>query len=117
MSRKYQYDQRRGNRHQRGYTNKWDKAAKAYLASHPWCALCEKAGKRTEATCVDHIEPHKQDMRKFWNSQNWQPLCDSCHSAKTRSEMTGSAIGGCDANGIPIDPGHLWNRGGGGGNG
>lgn len=31
------------------------------------------------ASIVDHIEPHKGNMSKFWDSANWQGLCDWCN--------------------------------------
>lgn len=100
----------RDNRHKRGYTNKWAKAAKSYLASHPWCVICQKTGKFTPATCVDHIVPHKRDMQLFWDTSNWQALCDPHHnSTKQRDERRGY-VTGSDATGMPIDPEHHWNK-------
>lgn len=99
------YDQRRGSRHARGYTNKWDKAAKAFLKAHPWCAHCEQQGRKVPATEVDHIEPHKDDKRKFWNRRNWQALCKGCHSRKTLAETRGEPVTlkGSDEQGEPLD--------------
>ena len=34
-------------------------------------------------TLVDHIVPHRGDQALFWDEQNWQPLCKSCHDKKT----------------------------------
>lgn len=42
-----------------------------------------------QATDLDHIEPHRGDMTLFWDHDNWQSLCHSCHSAKTASEDGG----------------------------
>ena len=37
---------------------------------------------------VDHIIPHKGNMKLFWDSDNnWSPLCKSCHSKKTAKEQ------------------------------
>ena len=80
----------RGRRHdanrptaaQRGYNHEWRKARLAFLALHPSCALCF-----APATVVDHIIPHRGDDALFWNRQNWQPLCVTCHNrAKQRQE-------------------------------
>ena len=46
-------------------------------------------GRRTPATVVDHIVPHKGDKKLFWDSGNWQPLCGPCHSRKTAKEDGG----------------------------
>lgn len=105
-----EYDKQRGNRHQRGYTNKWDKARKGFLARHPWCKVCEAAGRKTEAVAVDHIEPHGGNMRLFWNRSNWQPICHACHNAKTRAEERGTHMIGCGLDGWPIDKTHKWHE-------
>lgn len=62
----------------------WGKASKAYRAANPLCAECERNGVVRAAECVDHIEPHKGDLVRFWSVENWQSLCDKCHSEKTR---------------------------------
>lgn len=41
------------------YGHKWRKESKLFLASHPYCAECERQGRHTLATEVDHIKPHK----------------------------------------------------------
>ena len=43
-------------------------------------------GKITEATVVDHIIPHRGDMKLFWDKSNWQPLCEHHHNVKTMTE-------------------------------
>ena len=86
----------------------WRKARKAYLAQHPLCVMCAEAGHDTPATVVDHIEPHNEDYQKFWDSENWQPLCSQCHnSIKSLQDSTGQIIG-CDVNGFPLDKNHFW---------
>lgn len=103
-------DQRRGSARQRGYDSRWDKARLAYLASHPLCVMCSVQRRLTPATVVDHIIPHKGDLRLFWDTDNWQPLCKPCHDgAKQRAEALGY-VSGCDAGGRPVDPSHPWNR-------
>lgn len=76
----------RPSRHVRGYTSKWDKARKGYLAHHPLCATCLKDGRTTAATVVDHIVPHKGDTALFWDVGNWQALCRYHHNVKTADE-------------------------------
>lgn len=84
-----QQDVRRGTRTQRGYSNAWLRARKAYITAHPLCVECLKKGKLTPATDVDHIIPHKGDKNLFWNENNWQSLCHECHSRKTATEDGG----------------------------
>ncbi|MEG0429008.1 MAG: HNH endonuclease signature motif containing protein [Hydrogenoanaerobacterium sp.] len=73
----------------RGYGYKWAKSRACYLAEHPWCAECAKHNRQTPATEVDHKQPHCGDMKLFWDITNWQPICHSCHSAKTAKENGG----------------------------
>lgn len=94
---------------QRGYNNKWRKASKTWLRTHPLCVLHEQLGQIVSATLVDHIVPHRGDQELFWDKANWQGLCKTCHdSVKQRIERTGEY--GCDANGIPNDSKHFWNK-------
>lgn len=38
---------------------------------------------------VDHITPHKGDRGLFWDRNNWQALCKTCHDTKTAAEDGG----------------------------
>jgi len=67
----------------RGYDSKWDQARRHYLAHHPLCRICEQHGRVTQATVVDHIQPHRGNMLLFWARANWQSLCAACHNRKT----------------------------------
>jgi 5-methylcytosine-specific restriction enzyme A len=80
--RKARFDRKRPSSSARGYTGTWDRARAAYLRKHPFCRRCGAA-----ATQVDHIKPHRGDQSLFWDQDNWQPLCTTCHSsAKQREE-------------------------------
>jgi 5-methylcytosine-specific restriction protein A len=68
---------------QRGYSSRWQRAAKIFLAAHPLCVECKGRGLVKAAECVDHITPHRGDQTLFWDSTNWQPLCKRCHDSKT----------------------------------
>jgi 5-methylcytosine-specific restriction protein A len=92
------------------YGYRWQKARAAYLKKHPLCVNHERMGRVVAAVIVDHIIPHRGDKKLFWDVSNWQSLCKNCHdSYKQRLEKTGR-VAGCDANGIPIDPNHHWNK-------
>jgi 5-methylcytosine-specific restriction protein A len=80
---------RRGSPRDRGYTGKWDKAAKRFLQENPLCAECARQGRTTMADLVDHIVPAKGDQKLFWDSENWQALCSACHNRKTNSRDGG----------------------------
>ena len=95
--------QERESAAKRGYGSRWQKARATFLQANPLCRICEKAGRLTCASVVDHIKPHKGDQRLFWDSANWQPLCKDCHdSTKRRFEVSG-VHQGCDVNGMPLD--------------
>ena len=83
------YEARRGTASSRGYDSRWNKARLGFLRKHPLCAERERNGRVTAANEVDHIVPHLGDMAAFWVRENWQPLCKSCHSAKTARENRG----------------------------
>ncbi|WP_375592350.1 HNH endonuclease [Chitiniphilus eburneus] len=87
--RQRQLDLQRGTRTERGYSNRWLRAAKLFLAEYPLCAECERQGRVCAATLVDHIIPHRGDRDLFWDQANWQPLCASCHGVKTAGEDGG----------------------------
>lgn len=70
----------------RGYGSRWQKFSRNYLKEHPLCVRCQKEGKYVRATVVDHIKPHRGDPKLFWDVENMQPLCKSCHDRKTRRE-------------------------------
>ena len=70
--------ERRGSARERGYDTQWQKARAGYFKSHPLCVCCQAHGVVVAASVLDHVEPHKGDRAKFWDSANWQGLCDWC---------------------------------------
>jgi 5-methylcytosine-specific restriction enzyme A len=77
-------DKRRPTAHARGYDSKWKRESKAFLAQ-PQHRLCACGCGRT-ADMVDHIVPHRGDMKLFWSRSNWQPMASSpCHSSRKQS--------------------------------
>lgn len=73
------------------YGRQWRKARAVYLAEHPLCVACEREGRVTAATDVDHVIPHRGDERRFWDETNWQALCKTHHGRKTAAEDGGFA--------------------------
>jgi 5-methylcytosine-specific restriction protein A len=67
------------------YDRHWHKASAAYRSENPWCADPFKVHReRFElAAETDHIIPHRGNYELFWDPNNWQGLCRSCHSRKT----------------------------------
>jgi 5-methylcytosine-specific restriction enzyme A len=89
------------------YGRRWKSARAAFLRSHPLCCECERRGMVVAAAVVDHVTPHKGDMALFWDSNNWQSLCKTCHSSWKQALEHGHARG-VDDSGWPLDPGHHW---------
>jgi len=77
---------RRGSSTQQGYTSKWERESKTYLAIHRICVIVA-CGARS--TVVDHIIPHRGDQTLFWSRRNWQAMCGPHHSRKTALEDGG----------------------------
>ena len=97
------------------YGRRWHKARRTFLLSHTRCVHCERKGRHRKATVVDHIEPHRGDLDLFWNIDNWQALCQKCHSAKSGAEKRGRPRKAkpvrYGVNGWPTDPDHHINTG------
>jgi len=70
----------------RGYNARWQRASKLYLKKYPLCVDCRVTGYTEPATVVDHIIPHRGDMKLFWQQSNWQGLCVPHHNAKSARE-------------------------------
>ncbi len=71
---------------ERGYGGRWQRARERFLRAHPLCCYCQQSGRVTEATVVDHIQPHQGDQKLFWDESNWQPLCKPCHDIVKKAE-------------------------------
>lgn len=65
---------------------RWRKASKAFLKRNPLCAKCEKIDHVAAANVVDHVIPHRGDLKLFWDQGNWQSLCRSHHSSDKQAE-------------------------------
>ena len=61
------------------YGRRWKRRAKIFRQSHPLCFVCEKEGKIVAAECVDHVDPHRLDVNKFWMGK-LRALCAHHHS-------------------------------------
>jgi 5-methylcytosine-specific restriction protein A len=86
-------DARRGNANARGYNTRWQKARATWLRRHPLCNRCDQLGKVVAATVVDHIIAHEGDQDLFWDTGNWQSLCQPCHDGwKQAQEAAGRKV-------------------------
>lgn len=65
----------------------WRKLRNTFIKQNPWCAICDKNGKVTLATVVDHIKPRVYFPELSYIKSNMQSLCAECHGRKTVEEM------------------------------
>jgi 5-methylcytosine-specific restriction endonuclease McrA len=72
------------------------------------CERCEEKGFTTFATVVDHIKPLA--LGGSDEDSNTRNLCDPCHHEVTAEQFDQQCTMGCDADGLPVDPSHPWNR-------
>lgn len=93
------YDANRPWRHL--YDKWWERARLRFLDKHPLCVRCQALGRIEPATVVDHVIPHKGDVKLFRDRGNWQALCKPHHDGwKQRVE---NGLIECDARGYPKD--------------
>jgi 5-methylcytosine-specific restriction protein A len=67
------------------HTTRWRRLRTALLQEEPLCRTCQAGGQVEPATDVDHVQPHDGDLMRFWQWDNLQPLCATCHSRKTQA--------------------------------
>lgn len=75
---RFNYDVRKWYR-----TARWLTLRTYVLHEEPLCVECHRQGRTTPSTQCDHIRRHGGDEQMFFDRNNLQGLCASCHSAKT----------------------------------
>lgn len=93
----------------RYHTARWRKIRDHQLRQYPLCEMCEKQGRTTMATVADHVEPHRGDPVKFWTGK-LQSLCKRCHNSAKQLKEKHGVYPGCDVDGMPLDPDHVWSK-------
>jgi len=69
------------------HTTRWRKLRARILSAEPLCRHCLARDSRpVAATEVDHVVRHQGDIKKFWLTENLQPLCSACHARKSATE-------------------------------
>ena len=91
-------------------TVRWRKLRSWKLTRDPLCRYCLEVGRVTAADTVDHVRAHRGEERAFWDADNLQSLCATCHNAIAQQRDTKGYAIGCGADGYPIDPGHPFHR-------
>lgn len=86
------------SRQSRGYGAAWDRIRKRVLERDcGLCQPCQRKGRVTLATAVDHIVSKAKAKLLRWSTarmdadENLQAICDPCHIAKTAEEQGKSA--------------------------
>lgn len=77
------------HKRERYNTSRWQKLRSQQLAAEPLCQRCLTYSVYTPAIHVDHVQPHRGDWKRFYDAENLQSLCPSCHSWKTVEEGKG----------------------------
>ena len=73
------------------YGRRWRRVRALFLQQQPLCVMCQADGRLTPATEVDHIEQHGNNPRRFYDTDNLQPLCADHHrSYKAKQERSGN---------------------------
>lgn len=88
------------------YGRRWRNYRDGYLRQHPLCVMCQREGRITPATVVDHITDHKGDLDLFWATSNHQPLCKSHHDRDKQVETHKGFSVRVGDDGYPVDPRH-----------
>lgn len=80
----------------------WRKLRLRVLAEEPLCRMCRAKGRLTPADTVDHIKPHRGDTQLFWDRDNLQALCASCHNSDKQSEERRETMPKFGVDGWPV---------------
>jgi 5-methylcytosine-specific restriction protein A len=67
------------------HTPMWRSIRKQVITREPLCRECKRNGITTAAQMVDHIIPVRLGG-KTYDTENLQPLCNSCHAKKSSYE-------------------------------
>lgn len=70
-------------------SRRYETLRRVHLRAYPLCVECVKDGIDRSGNIVDHVEAHKGQYERFWNTDNWQTLCKHHHDIKTAKEDGG----------------------------
>ena len=89
---KKQIAKERNSTNSKIYNSRWRRVSKTYLKEYPLCVQCRKEGRLTPATEVDHIIPHKGDMKLFWNKNDSNMINPIAYLSIEEIEVEGKKI-------------------------
>lgn len=87
------------------HTRRWKRLRRHQLRISPLCSMCLRQGLAVPAAVVDHVEPHKGNLLKFWCGQ-LQSLCKPCHDSRKRFVDLHGYDYAVGADGWPLDNRH-----------
>lgn len=87
-------------------TKEWKAIRAKRLHKEPLCRMCKQMSISTPAYIVDHIIPHKQDRKLFFDYNNTQSLCKPHHDSTKQSMESRGFSRQIGDDGWPIDPLH-----------
>ncbi|WP_367275261.1 HNH endonuclease signature motif containing protein [uncultured Brevundimonas sp.] len=91
-------------------TARWQHLRALKLSACPLCEPCERRGRLTQASHVDHVVSIASGGDPYPDLGGLMSMCPPCHSIKTnakdRAGGKGVAFKGCSADGLPLDPDH-----------
>jgi 5-methylcytosine-specific restriction protein A len=67
-------------------SRRWRRLAELHRKIEPCCRMCDLKGIVTAVEIVDHVTPHRGNMKLFYESE-LQSLCRRCHADKTNLEQ------------------------------
>lgn len=111
--REYDADRRETHAYRRWYKLAiWRRIRDRELHLHPTCGRCAARGLVVVATVVNHTEPHRGDWERFVSGP-FETMCAQCHDSDVQSEEAHGYSRAIGADGLPSDPRHPFNIGGG----
>jgi 5-methylcytosine-specific restriction protein A len=68
---------------------RWRSLARRVVQETPYCEICGAAQKDGAVLEAHHLEPPRGDEEKFFDGNNLQVLCRTCHRVITAREIQG----------------------------
>ena len=82
-----------------------------YTCQHKRCGVSLKKGRtQPQSAVVHHLKPHKGNHDLFFDLDNLQSVCWSCHSGDIQSSEARGFDVGVNSSGLPTDPNHPFNK-------
>lgn len=78
-----------------------------YKCQHKGCGAPLKRGRKSpRSAVVHHLKPHKGDLDLFYDIDNLQSVCWTCHSGDIQSIESRGFDATIGEDGWPVDPNH-----------